>query len=241
LKYLVLLTALLGFANGCTPDLAEGRYTCPDEICPDGWHCLSDGRCHEQLLPPYAVCGGHEDCVSGVCYSGPETNTFPGYCSDECTSANQCAPNPDASRDEVCGMNHCLVECHADEDCDLPARCLVAPGAAGKKACYNVATLTYSSKSPCVAGTCPAPLACIRDSNFDSLGVCAWPCGMPDDTCPMMGECLPYLVTVTPPLPTSTTCLAPCQNTSECMNGLQCLAFPDTMKHCVPPGWLAAQ
>lgn len=48
----LLLSALLGVATGCTPELRNGHYGCTQAAdCPTGWSCWSDGRCYDQSPP----------------------------------------------------------------------------------------------------------------------------------------------------------------------------------------------
>lgn len=238
------LSVAAALVTGCSADLPEGRYDCSNEGgCPDGWRCLPDNRCYSPDfagLPLYAQCDVDGDCMSGECVRAFDDEAALGQCSESCTTSEDCPS------DGVCAEDvGCLAGCDTSSECANPDQqsCVVVPRTEGETACIEFTTDDYAGRRACTgmgAGDCPSGAMCLRVTALDPVGICVWPCS-PEGECPPGGQCEEIPTTIVPAgMNPRHACLAPCDNTPDSCGSpmLSCAPFPDSMRHCAPPGWL---
>ncbi|MFO0711000.1 MAG: hypothetical protein U0353_14230 [Sandaracinus sp.] len=187
----LLVTAIA--ATGCAPSLVDGRYACPDGLCPSGWFCHADGLCRQAMPSDGGVDGSGGDaqvafltpctddatCGGMRCYRGAEGDWPTGFCSPRCGSDPDCSALPHGP---VCddGPDVCIVLCDdIDGFCPTGLRCV----GFFRDSTDPVATLgdCRATDAPIAASSqtsCTADLDCFAFDEFCAEGRCARPCSL---------------------------------------------------------------
>lgn len=202
------LASTLFFFAACSPELVDGLYGCPDGICPEGFYCGADLRCHTGAAPTVECivddhCADESSCTDGRCNEG-RCEYVP--VDGECDDGNFCNGR------DVCIDGACVNASDARPpcaDCDpmaaMPCECGPGDGCCDGGICFgalcrkDTCVACGEIGGPCcVGGTCPG----IESRCVDNLCV----------HCGLMGE--------------------PCCG-GRCAVGLECSNIDMT---CQPPG-----